>query len=344
MSGKANTRRGFTLIELLVVIAIIAILIGLLLPAVQKVREAAARMSCTNNLKQIGIALHAYHDTRETFPPGAVHTTTGDREMWGWAVFILPQMEQTNLYKDLAPSLNNSESAGSGSLNRFLRDNGGSLIQTRLETFLCPSDGAGSLINPSFGVDRHFNGRAGLGTNFYPGKSNYIGVAGTWDIDEHPNDNDGAGTVNNGMLIRAGRNELLNMSSITDGTSNTFLVGERESRCGAGAWAGNRNPTGQGYRGCDFTVGSVYPVLNDPVNTGSDNCTDGFSSRHTGGANFLFADGSVHFISDDIDHNVNGLPVSQNGDATSANINRIPGMGTYQHLGARNDGQTVGSY
>src|SRR5437660_4939753 len=134
---NASVRRGFTLIELLVVIAIIAVLIGLLLPAVQKVREAANRMKCTNNLKQIGLALHNYHDANSKFPPGYVDGNTNvkltpDSDVgpgWGWAAFLLPYIEQDNLYNQI----NFTKGVATGTNVQ--------VAQVPLTIYQCPSDG-----------------------------------------------------------------------------------------------------------------------------------------------------------------------------------------------------------
>ncbi|MBD3674398.1 MAG: DUF1559 domain-containing protein [Planctomycetaceae bacterium] len=342
---KTHTpRKGFTLIELLVVIAIIAVLVALLLPAVQQAREAARRSSCKNNLKQIGLALHNYHDTYFTFPMGGMAATfnpsngnANNQEGWGWPAMILPFMDQAPLYNNLNISgislmqaITNIDAAGGDSaLNQAFPP---------LPAYMCPSDTTGPRLQP--GMRRqHFNGVLGR-NSWRPPTLNYPGSCGLADVNHGMN---GGHRGNNGVLtnIRAYK-----MRDITDGTSNTFMVGERAKRCGAGSWIGNRRPRGEGTHGADYVLARVFQPLNLAANGGEDNCTDGFSSPHTGGAHFVLADGSVTFISENIDFR-SPTSIDNSNDQGNRPINltnaELTSLGVYQRLGLRDDGQPIGN-
>ncbi|MEW4562721.1 DUF1559 domain-containing protein [Bremerella sp. JC770] len=318
--------KGFTLVELLVVIAIIGVLIALLLPAVQQAREAARRMSCNNNLKNLALGLHNHHDTFGEFPAGGDHTTDDDHQMWGWGAHILPFIEQSALYDQLLVSEQHLKVTLDSTTLR-------TLTQTRIDVFVCPSDPGKALMDGgssglNSGTGRKFNGDANVGDAFRVAKSNYVAICGFFDVNHQKN---------NGILYRGSSHRF---ADITDGTSNTFLLGERNFRCAQGAWVGNRNMNGSGPEGADFTHGRISRPLNDPQN-GTDECVEGFSSQHPGGALFAYADGSVHFISDTINYNNDSV----DGDATQNDTNPpaldFADLGIYQRLGIRNDGQPI---
>jgi prepilin-type N-terminal cleavage/methylation domain-containing protein/prepilin-type processing-associated H-X9-DG protein len=280
-----SRRIGFTLIELLVVIAIIAILIGLLLPAVQKVREAAARTTCSNNLKQIGLAMHAYHGAYGYFPPGytsAAPSTNaeGTGPGWGWATHLLPFLEQDPLYRQANLKLDIAHSS-----NAAVR-------VTSLKGFLCPSDAPKA---PTFTAVT--DGGAPICDVAF---ANYVGVGGMYEVTGYPD-------TNTGVLLR---NSRFRVADITDGTTNTLMVVERESRRSpmttwVGAVTGSINPpTNPGYDDegpatlCLTNIGEPDEARtpNNPL----DHVEDA-SSRHTGGINALLSDGSVRFIRNSID-------------------------------------------
>jgi len=306
--SKRN-RKGFTLIELLVVIAIIAILIGLLLPAVQKVREAAARMSCSNNLKQLGVALHSYHDANERMPPGAANDVApfgNGGGGWGssWKVYILPYIEQENIFR-LWQFNNNSG---------FVNGNNMPLVnRITIKPYRCPSSTL-----PEFYASSGNNGSIQMFTS-------YTGVAGTvLDVPQSQNVccNSGNNIVGGSGVLHA--NGRVTMVSITDGTSNTILVAEQSDHIRDVAnqpIPGNSGGiTSQGPHG--WTMGTDQPgvggaantrVFNTTTtrwsinqrglgNTGNNGTGDNtgmnipWSSGHTGGAQMLFGDGSVRFL------------------------------------------------
>jgi prepilin-type N-terminal cleavage/methylation domain-containing protein len=272
------TRRGFTLIELLVVIAIIAILIALLLPAVQQAREAARRAQCKNNLKQIGLALHNYHDNFNTLPPGWIGVTAGAPDIygingWAWGSKILPQLDQSPLYGQLNFNVKMEDPAN--------------LTQRKLvlPAFRCPSDTGPDVWTIQ---DEDGNNLAELAT------ANYVGVFGVSDIDDCvdvpliPCNGEGA-------LFQ---NSRVRFSDVTDGLSGTFLVGEHRSRRDPGLnWSSTW--TGVVADGDDAIVrvlGTTDHTPNHPSNH-----IDDFSSYHIGGAHFVFGDGAVRFVSTNID-------------------------------------------
>ena len=281
-------RKGFTLVELLVVIAIIGILIGLLLPAVQAAREAARRMSCSNNMKQIGLALHLYHDTYRRFPPGwhGYDLATGQPDWlgdpgWGWCAAILPFIEQNNLYDGLL-TFELSITAPENDLGR----------STYLPVFRCPSD-IGSRTFELHAGDDHNHGQ---NTQHFPmtmPAANYVGVFGTVDLHvacEHgPCQGDGVFFLNRGLRL----------AEITDGLSHTFVVGERNSKLSYSTWVG---AVPHSEHGPARIVGvGEFPPNSEQI---PDHYIHNFSSMHPTGTNFLRGDGSVQLIPETIDRYV----------------------------------------
>ncbi len=321
---------GFTLVELLVVIAIIGVLVALLLPAIQAAREAARRAQCTNNMKQLGLALHNYHDTHGTFPSGVLSERDGTRptgdsgQEFGWLVLILPMMEQQALYDQLDPTRR--------TLWRLLNNaNERNLVQTPLGIYRCPSD-AGDETVAGTPQAMDFHGRAAVGTNYFGGTSNYLGNGGYWELAT-------VVTKGRGLLYR---NSSVRFAAITDGTSHTFAAGERDFDCSSGVWAGTRNSTGPGPRGNNYQLGRVSIPLNFKTRpTGNNSCCEGFSSAHPGGAHFLMCDGAVRFVSDTIHFDNAGVNVR---DSAGPEPVVYENLGVYQRLGIINDDQPIPSF
>lgn len=360
---STKSRHGFTLIELLVVIAIIAILVALLLPAVQQAREAARRSSCKNNLKQIGVALHNYHDTFSILPPGQImHTNadiglgeTGDnRESWGWAAHILPFVEQGPLYDQL------------GVNNRGLWEilasvdgvnptpNGDALNQAfpSIPAFICPSDSVTDRMDcdnsnggcPNGSAGRHFNGDGlpdagtGLGNTWRAPSASYIGVCGIYDVCSPASVT--SSNVNTGTFYT---NSKVRFRDFVDGLSSTIVAGERSNFQGGGTWIGNRNPRGSGNQGADYVLGRMSVPLN-AKNDAIGPRWEAFSSRHRGGAQFVLGDGSVRFLSENIDF-ANGANGNMNDCFVGRNQMVNPDeLGTYQLLSTLRDGQIIGEF
>jgi prepilin-type processing-associated H-X9-DG protein/prepilin-type N-terminal cleavage/methylation domain-containing protein len=277
-----NQRSGVTLVELLVVLGIIGVLLGLTLPAVQQAREAAGRLACQNNLKQIGLALHTFHDAHDRFPPLPVASGTNSdpNYLLGWMALILPEMEQNALYQEsvLACRLDPDP----------LDDPPHVGLSTVVKSYVCPDDGR--LLAP---LTDPLQVRAAF--------TSYIGTAGA---------------IPNGVLVGVpgilGSEPGCRLTDVTDGTSQTLMVGERPPPASllAGWWYPATWLYGktEGYRGPNniiwFGPGTSFAledgcIVSTAFGPGRlDNPCDRFHlwSLHPGGANFLFADGSVRFL------------------------------------------------
>lgn len=322
--GKRS--RGFTLIELLVVIAIIAILVSLLLPAVQQAREAARRTQCKNNLKQLGLALHSYHDVFRMFPPGytcrnvsrtdPISAETGPGYAWSFA--LMPYIEQKNLYEAIDTNLNAAEPQNLA------------VAQTiTMTTFLCPSDPAPETFDVTDG---------GGSVLTLPG-SNYPGIFGYGSVTMSPGNSTGVFFRNSSIRIR----------DITDGTSNTICIGERRAKhrfrqnqpevdansTWYAAIPGVVRPAGMmgmmasmtegpasmilGHVGQTMSMGGGMPMQMHATPNQTNHIVH-FSSAHVGGVQFVLCDGSVHFLSENVNYD------------------------TFRHLGERSDGQVLGEW
>ncbi|MBI1347980.1 DUF1559 domain-containing protein [bacterium] len=288
--------RGFTLIELLVVIAIIAILIALLLPAVQQARESARRTQCRNNMKNLGLAMHNYHDTTGVFPFGF------DERETLWSAMILPQIEQTPLYNTLVWAESGSGNWNVDTSNEFA-------CATPVNVFICPSMAIGPRDNESIEGRVPASYRVCAGSNVYSDDASTIPAgspAGAVSLEEK---------TCNGMFYGCSRT---NFRDVVDGTSNTIMLGESFTDTftkdgqqmdywyfgcpQSGGWVLG------GTGGTEYSegLGSAGPHINsrlDPTVHGV-LMEISFGSWHTGGAHFSMADGAVRFISENIDSTV----------------------------------------
>lgn len=340
MPHRASRRLlGFTLIELLVVIAIIAILIALLLPAVQQAREAARRTQCKNNLKQLGLALHNYHDVFLRFPLGvfsAIDDEFTDDDGYGWSLMLLPFIEQQNLYDafpvtatlaDGFTPIHPAIPLNWQPIESYYQANGTHIPggETILSVYRCPSSTLPPTIPQQY---RNAN---------YTSAPRFASVIGYATMDYKAC----AGFLNVGMFNKAADARTAaapggtRIRDITDGTSNTIALGESSTGGRSGLklpmWVGENPDDEQLLFKTEFpSIINCGTHPSQPEFAIDDDCAVSF---HTGGAQFTMADGSVRFISENIDTGYD--PIADDDSIVS---------GTWEALGAMNDGFVLGEF
>ena len=366
--NHASTR-GFTLIELLVVIAIIAVLIALLLPAVQSAREAARRIQCTNNLKQLALACHNYHDGNGVFPRGTYYMFPNSCNRWkqgpSFLLSLFPYIEQSNLTNAYNYSLHDYQAANS------------TVQGIGVAAFWCPSDPSVSVPIVT-NTPRNFLGgcsgvsgpQPGNWTIYHTSYGGNAGVLPQFPIGPQAPVSVGVGDPNYSAIVGASTGIIsfgsnVGIASVTDGTSNTFLLAERNFDRMTPA---NKPVWFYWFSGAfsDTMWSAVWPVNvwkmtnlpnltgNNAVGGGGDVTTESAGSNHPGGANFAMADGSVKFIKDTInswplDTTTTGYPIGVTyTHPTTTGLNNwtvAPGTthGVYQSLSTRNGGEVISS-
>jgi len=362
-SSRDKSRRAFSLIELLVVISIIAILIALLLPAVMSVREAANRMSCKNNLKQLGIAMHNYHDVHQVFPPGGLGMRDPNRfgfdKLKGnhatWGAFILPYIDQSVLYNKIDFNSPIFDWVAHGSAQDPNRE----VLKQSLATFLCPSTPGPSKIVIS--ADQYPKTQSSgttadaMNAGGAFARSDYVANGGQLYVDrksgiqtdtfmegafDHVCEPESYLSLPSIGLVKKGRpRRCTSLNMFIDGTSNTFLAGERAVKhnqliCGRppidyrlGRWPRPLGSTSERFSKYQFSI-PENPVLGPNTIHKISACdpfkdTTCFQSFHFGGVNMLMGDGSVKFVSDSIDVGT----IISNGDDYHLN----PGIWNHLH-------------
>jgi prepilin-type N-terminal cleavage/methylation domain-containing protein len=341
----SSRRQGFTFIELLTVFALIAIGLALLAPAIQHSRDLARRAKCKLNLKQLGLALHNYHDTFLAFPPGYITGTkqaTPDAAVemawnsgWGWQASVLPYMDQAPLFNKLDFRAGLPTTAAD------------KLIATKIPTYRCAEDTGAAIVSKVKVLGPFPNNRAGAVVQNSFARSNYVGVSG-WDNDWHLGMTDKQGNPNgakdangsnwskpelgqdfrDGTIVYVGllktpnkkpvpnardfhgmfgENSFRQMRDISDGLSNIIMVGERatptkndsETDVGNVIWAGVPDRSTRAGQALGF--GTSFHPVNHGLKPNAVPNTTGFSSLHGGGSHFLMGDGSLRYVSDQVD-------------------------------------------